>query len=53
MRMPRIIGALLIGGALGMAGAAFQGMFRYGVEVWHERAVRAGRSADCCVVPLG
>ena len=28
MRMPRIIGALLIGGALGMAGAAFQGMFR-------------------------
>ena len=25
----------------------------YGVEVWHERAVRAGRSADCCVVPLG
>ena len=28
MRMPRVIGALLIGGALGMAGAAFQGMFR-------------------------
>ena len=28
MRAPRIIGALLIGGALGVAGAAFQGMFR-------------------------
>lgn len=28
MRLPRIIGALLVGGALGMAGAAFQGMFR-------------------------
>ena len=28
MRMPRILGALLIGGALGVAGAAFQGMFR-------------------------
>ena len=28
MRLPRILGALLIGGALGVAGAAFQGMFR-------------------------
>lgn len=28
MRLPRVIGALLIGGALGMAGSAFQGMFR-------------------------
>ena len=28
MRLPRIVGAILIGGALGMAGAAFQGMFR-------------------------
>lgn len=28
MRMPRILAGLLIGGALGMAGAAFQGMFR-------------------------
>ena len=28
IRMPRIIGALLIGGALSIAGAAFQGMFR-------------------------
>lgn len=28
MRMPRVLAALLIGGALGMAGAAFQGMFR-------------------------
>jgi len=28
MRMPRILGALLIGGALAVAGAAFQGMFR-------------------------
>lgn len=28
MRLPRIVGALLVGGALGMAGAAFQGMFR-------------------------
>ena len=28
MRLPRIIGALLIGGALAVAGAAFQGMFR-------------------------
>lgn len=28
MRLPRIIGALLVGGALGMAGSAFQGMFR-------------------------
>lgn len=28
MRMPRVLTALLIGGALGMAGAAFQGMFR-------------------------
>lgn len=28
MRMPRILGAFLIGGALGVAGAAFQGMFR-------------------------
>lgn len=28
MRLPRILGAVLVGGALGMAGAAFQGMFR-------------------------
>lgn len=28
MRLPRILAALLVGGALGMAGAAFQGMFR-------------------------
>ena len=28
MRLPRILCALLIGGALGVAGAAFQGMFR-------------------------
>ncbi|MDR3053511.1 MAG: iron ABC transporter permease [Coriobacteriales bacterium] len=28
MRLPRILAALIIGGAMGMAGAAFQGMFR-------------------------
>ncbi len=28
MRLPRILAGLLVGGALGMAGAAFQGMFR-------------------------
>ncbi|MCL1846901.1 MAG: iron ABC transporter permease [Coriobacteriia bacterium] len=28
VRLPRILGALLIGGALGVAGTAFQGMFR-------------------------
>lgn len=28
IRMPRVIGGLLVGGALGIAGAAFQGMFR-------------------------
>ncbi len=28
MRLPRVLAALLIGGALGMAGSTFQGMFR-------------------------
>ncbi|MDR2108827.1 MAG: iron ABC transporter permease [Coriobacteriales bacterium] len=28
MRLPRVLGAILIGGSLGLAGAAFQGMFR-------------------------
>src|SRR5512145_3225429 len=28
VRMPRIIGAILVGGALAIAGASYQGMFR-------------------------
>lgn len=44
LRLPRVLGALLVGAALGMAGAAYQGLFRNPLADPYLMGVAAGAS---------